>query len=52
MYGLIFRLTRDKIFVVGKNSLEINKKDIQSDIMLREGDRLYVTQEMLDKQKV
>lgn len=52
MYGLIFRLTRDKIFVVGKkNSLEINKKDIQSDIMLREGDRLYVTQEMLDKQK-
>ena len=52
MYGLIFRLTRDKIFVVGKkNSLEINKKDVRSDIMLREGDRLYVTQEMLDKQK-
>jgi methionyl-tRNA formyltransferase len=52
MYGLIFRSTKDKVFVVGKNkSLVINKKDIQSKIDLKEGDRLYVTQEMLDKQK-
>lgn len=52
MYGLIFRSTKDKIFVVGKkNSLVIDKKDIKTEANLKEGDRLYVTHAMLDKQK-
>lgn len=52
MYGLIFRSTKDKIFVVGKkNSLVINKKDIRTEANLKEGDRLYVTHAMLDKLK-
>ncbi len=52
MYGIIFRIYKNNIYVVAKNySLIINKKDIKLEIDLKEGDRLYTPQSTIDLSK-
>ena len=52
MYGIIFKIHKNNIYVVTKNySLIINKKDIKLVIDLKEGDRLYTPQSTIDLSK-
>jgi methionyl-tRNA formyltransferase len=52
MYGIIFRIYKNNIYVAAKDySLIINKKDIKLEKNLDEGDRLYTPQSTIDLSK-